>query len=128
MVIRHERFSYPFGAKAIENGSSVNAVHHKRALDRLEQMAEQNAVKKKDEAILKKDWKEDVQLRAKFKLHGPAFLEIVGEFENVWDGQLERINVEKHRMNFFNDYVRPFHSAIYQAGPPARKFAAEKID
>lgn len=56
----------------------VNAMAYNCDLGRLGQMTEQEAVKVKDEAILKKECRDNVQLPAKFEDHRTAFLEIVG--------------------------------------------------
>lgn len=61
----------------------MNAVHFKPTPDRLEQMAEHEANKEKDEANLKKNCREDVQLPAKFTNHRAAFLELFGKFKSM---------------------------------------------
>lgn len=60
--ISDERFSYTPGCEASKRDSPVNAIHYKPALNRLEEMADHEAIKKNDESILKKNWREAVQL------------------------------------------------------------------
>lgn len=101
----------------------MNAVHYEPTPERLEQMAEDRNVKETDRTILKKYWRGDVQLPAKIKGRGLAFLEMVGEFEIMWDRHLERVNVAKHRLDLLNEDVRMVHSALYRARSTMMKFA-----
>lgn len=121
--IEGDRFFYLSGTKATKCDRPVNVVHYKRTPDRLKQMDNHEVVKEKDEAILKKDWKVDVPLRAKFKDHQPAFLEILKEYESMWDKHRGRIIVAKHRINLRNDHVSRSFRPI-QARPSAGKLAA----
>lgn len=75
--IKGERFLYPLGAKATKCDSVMNPVLQHPTTNRLEMMAELEAVKEKYKAILKKDCREDVQLPAQFKDQRLAFLEVL---------------------------------------------------
>lgn len=46
-------------------------------------MTKHEAVKETDEITLKKVWREDVQVPAKFKEHRPVFLKVLGNFESM---------------------------------------------
>lgn len=74
----------------------MNDVDNKPTQYRLEQLAEHEAFKEKDEAILCKNWKEVVQLLTEVEDHRQAFMEKVGVFETMWDGQLGCIIAAKH--------------------------------
>lgn len=75
---------------------SMNAVQYKPTSGRLKQTAEHRTVTEQVEAILKKDWREDGQLPAKFKYHRTAFLKMLGEVESMCHGRLRRIDKERH--------------------------------
>lgn len=76
-------------------------------------MTELKTVKEKDEAILKKYWRRDVQTPAKFEDYRLAFLETLKEFESAWNKHVGRIIVTRHRVDQLNVEVRPAHSASY---------------
>lgn len=67
--------------------------------------------KEKVQKIFKKDWREDVQLPARFEQHCQGFLKFLREFESTSDEYLECIAVSKHRINLLNDAIKPAHSA-----------------
>lgn len=76
-------------------------------------MVDHKAVKEKEKETVKKDWREDVQLPAKFDQHRTVFLAMITELESMWDGHHGRTNVSKHCMDLTNDEVRQVHSAAY---------------
>lgn len=112
------------GAYVNISNSFVNAANYKLSPKGLEQKVEQEAVKKEDKEVLKKAWREDVQLPNKFQQHRQAFLWMLTELESMWDGYLGRIDVCKDRVDLNNNMVRLVHSAPYRAGPTGRKFTA----
>lgn len=87
-------------------------------------MAEYEAAKEKAEEVLKKYWREENQLPAKFKDYRPAFLEMVKEFGREWDGRQGRTNVTKHRIDLLTNDARQIYSAPYRAVGTARKLPA----
>lgn len=72
---KDEHFSDPSGPKVSKCDGSVNTIQYKATPDRLEQMAEDETVEEKDEAVLKKSRREDIQLPAMFENHRLCFLE-----------------------------------------------------
>lgn len=64
----------------------------------------------------------------RFKEHRQALLEMLEEFESLWYRRLRLINIVRHQIELLNDEIRLVHSALYRAGPTARKFAAAEID
>lgn len=90
-------------------------------------MTEHEAVNRKDEAILNKNWRENVQLSAKFKGHQLASVKMVGEYESMWDRHLLLLSVAKQRLNRLNHDVRLVHSVPYRAGPTARESTVAEI-
>lgn len=72
--IKDKCLSYLSGAKATISNNFVNAAHYKPTSDRLKEMAEHEATKRKDKETLKKIWIEDLQLLSKIKDHRSAFL------------------------------------------------------
>lgn len=127
MHLKNERFSYLSGAKPPESDSSANAIDYNPIPGRLEWMAKHKVMKKKDQAVLKKDWREDVQLSTKFKYQWPAFSKMLEEFKRVWDGHLECITVAKHTIDLSNNDIKPVHYAAYQAGLTTGKLTAAGI-
>lgn len=128
VYIKDERYLYLSDAHTNKTDSSVSTVHYNRTYDHLEQVEKHKAGKERDEETLKKDFRENELLPAKFDQHPQAFLEMLMEFKSFWNGCIEHINVSKHRINLTNDKVRLVHSARYQAGPVARQFFTEEIN
>lgn len=95
---------------------SINAIHYRLTPKGLDQMRDQEAVVKRVEETFEKDPRKDLQLAAKFEKHHPAFSDIFKDFQCMYAGHYRRINVAKHRIDLFNDEVRPVHSAQYRAG------------
>lgn len=126
--IKEEPYSYPSRTYANNGDSSVIAVHYKPIPDRLEQMARNDTVKKKDEQNLKKDWRGDAQLSTQFRKHQPAFLKVIEELESIPYGPLGRINLYMQRIDLQNDKVMSLHSAPYRARPTTRQLTAAKIN
>lgn len=77
--IQYNLFSYLSGAHA-NNDSSVNVVYYKPTPNRLDQMAEHEVVKERDEETLKEDRREDLHLSVKFEHHRPAFSDMLTDF------------------------------------------------
>lgn len=84
-------------------------------------MAEQEAVREKDERTVKMDCREDVQRLARFKDDKLAFLKVLKEAESVRDGYPGRTNVAKHRVDLLNDDPRSVNSTSYWAEPRTKK-------
>lgn len=118
----------PFDAHAASSDGSFHAVYYKPTVDRLKQMDEDIAVEEKSEEKLAKDWRENVQLPAKFKTNQPAFLKVLGEFESMWERHLRRINVSNHLTGLLNDEGRLVHSPAYRVQPKGRQFAAAEMN
>lgn len=91
-------------------------------------MAEHKALKKKDEATLKKNWGEDVQLLNKLKDLRPVFLETLKESERMWDVHLGHIQVVKHRTHLFNVDAKSVCCDPNWVGPAARRFTLADIN
>lgn len=85
-------------------------------------------MKKKEEEILKKDWREDIQLTTKFKDDRPAILQTLEKFKSIWHGHLWRIIVANNRNDLLNGEVRPVRSAPYRAEPTTSRIAAAESD
>lgn len=128
VYIKRQHFLYPTCAKGIKSDCCVNAVHYNSEPHSLDQMAKQEAGKERVEGALEKDWFKDVQLPAKFEEHHPAFLDIVKEFQSMWDGHLEHIFVAKLLIDLISDEVWPVHFTLYQAMPAARQFTTAEMN
>lgn len=89
-------------------------------------MAEHGAAKEKNEAILKRDRREDLQPPIRIKGHKRAFPKMLEEFDSVRDGYLRHINIAEHRVELLNDDLRPVLCLI-SSGADARKLAASEI-
>lgn len=120
VYIKDERFLYPSGAKATKRSSTISAVHYQPVPDRLDQIVELDVVKVSKEETIKKHWREGVQLPAKFNEHRPAILDMLTEFQSMFDGHLGRINVAKDRVYLFYNEVRPVRLSSYRAGLTSR--------
>lgn len=83
-------------------------------------MKEHENVKERDEETLKKDWCKEEQLPPNFEQLSSAYLEMLTEFESIWDGRLGRINASRHQDDSTNDQVRPVFSVVYWAKPTER--------
>lgn len=126
--IKDERFPYPPDATVSNSDKPFYTTHYKPTTDRLEQMAENDTVKVKNEEKLKKDRLVDVHLPAKFKTHRRAFLELLEEFKSMWDEHLGHIHVSKRCIDLLTDKVKLVYSAHCQAGPTASKFAVAEVN
>lgn len=71
--IDDQSFSYSSATKATKSQINVNFVHYKPAPDPLNQMAKDEAVREKGDAILQKAWREEFDTCANFMEHRPAF-------------------------------------------------------
>lgn len=105
----------------------VNAVHYKPEPDRLDEMAEHQAVKKRNEETLKKNWLEDVQAPAQLTEYRPVFLDMLTEVQIMWAVHLGRIKVGRHRIDLLNDEEKQIHYALYRARPTAGQLAAAEL-
>lgn len=113
--ITYECYLYLSVAKFTKSNSSVNAVCHKRTADRLKQMAENEAVKRKRGNS--KEWFTGDYTNACQVYDAPhslAFSEMTPAFEITWAEYLGRINVAKHHAKTVTGDAERVHSAVYQ--------------
>lgn len=87
-------------------------------------MEEHEAVKEKDVEIKKKDYREDVQLPAKFQNHRLTVLKMLKQFKSTWVGHLGRSKVARNWIEFLNDDRSSVHCTTYWPEQTARKFTA----
>lgn len=59
---KDERYLYPAGTPMSNSDCSATTLHNKPSPDRLRQMSEHEAIGKKDEEKVKKDWHVNLQL------------------------------------------------------------------
>lgn len=64
----------------------------------MQQIARHEKVQTKDEHTLNKDWRLEVNIADKYNRYRPSFLGLLREFETVWDGNIENIKEEVHRI------------------------------
>lgn len=113
--------------RAITNFSSIEAVHYRFTLDRLQKMVKHEHVKEEDDKILKKDWCEDVQLFGKSAKNGSFFLKMLSNFQSMSDRHLRRTSFANHHNAIVSDKKRQVHSAPYQPRTTVRPSSATKI-
>lgn len=68
-------------------------------------MIEHEAIKEKNEEILKMVLPEDVLVPVKFKQHHAPFMKLLIVFDSMWDGHLVRSNLSEHLNNISNDDI-----------------------
>lgn len=78
--VKHGLYLYTAESRANISDSSVNTVQCRPILNRLEQNAEDEALKSVDDQILKSHCREDVQQSAKIEQHHSMFLKMLTDF------------------------------------------------
>lgn len=73
---------------------------------------------------LKQDWRDEIYLPAQHK----AMINMLGQFEQMWDSQLGLTRAAKHRIELTFPDSHLIHSAPYWAGPKGRSFEKDEID
>lgn len=67
-----------------------------------------------DNNFTTRDWRDYVQIGHKYDSSGDELTAMLKEFKTMWDGQLGRINIDKHRITLTAPETRPFHFAPYR--------------
>lgn len=62
-----------------------------------------------------------------YKTHIDEFLQLITEFEDIWDGYLDRIKTAEHQIELTSSNTRPVYSALFRAGLTVRHLAAEEV-
>lgn len=74
-------------------------------------MANHEQVTLEDERSLTEGWRGEVIIPKKYNAHRDKFLQLLFVFEVMWDGYLDHIKTERHRIVLTYDNTRPVHSA-----------------
>lgn len=106
---------------------SLNLVNHNQQIDRLRQMANREQVKQEDKARITKDWRSETTIPEEYKMHRDEFLQLLCEFENIWDGRQSRIKTGKHQIKLMSKEICRVHIVQYLTGRTERQFPAKKI-
>lgn len=78
--------------------------------------------------FLSQDWLEEGYISEKYFAFPTEFIDMLTNFQSMWDGQLRRVSVAKHRIKLFDESTPTVHSAPYRAAPKAREFEIVKIE
>lgn len=79
-------------------------------------MENHEEVTQKDETRLTEDRRNEITVPDKYKDHKVAFLQLLTEFENMWEGHLGRIKTARHQIELADSDIRPVYSAPYRVG------------
>lgn len=89
-------------------------------------MDQHYAIKESDK-ISKDNLCEALTLPDEYSAYGEKFVNIITEFERMWDGDTSSIKAMQHRIERQKTDIWPIHSAPYRAGPKAREFKNQEI-
>lgn len=107
---------------------SVNATQIYKAPEAWEEVMERHhAVKKEDAGQADKHWTETVQYIEEYSKWKLSFLSKMIKYESMWDGNLGRIILAKHRINLNPPNASPNHANSYQAGPRRRELDQREV-
>lgn len=67
------------------------------------------------------DWRAKVEISNDHNAGRAKFLNMLSEFQHVWEGHLSRIKAAKHRIKLTSGGDWAFHSAPYRVGPVTRQ-------
>lgn len=91
-------------------------------------MARHTDALQEDSQQLTHNWPDEVDLSNNYGQYCQQFIDMLSEFEHMWDRHLGRINAAKHRIELNDRNTAPVHSTPYRAGPKTRGFERVKID
>lgn len=94
----------------------IAAVHYKQSVDRDTQVWPHETVERYEHEKLKHYWKDEVQQLEKYAIYRKQVLEMLIEFQLMWDGHLKAENIAKHCIKLTPEKTQPIHLATYQAG------------
>ena len=72
------------------------------------------------------EWKQQIDMGVEDPATRERILDMLGEFEEMWNGRLGRIDAAKHRIQLTPE-ARPVFQAPYRAGQKAREFVKEEV-
>lgn len=105
----------------------VGAVHYKHRTDRKFQINEDIRQEQVAIAQLHKNWCKEVTASAWYYAYLEPFMNILSQFQLMWNGLLGRINVSKHWIELLQPDKASLHSASDRADPKTRKFEIAEI-
>lgn len=100
----------------------IPAVLYKPTLYNEYQIDNHATVQKKDAEKWNEDWRSEVNMPSAYKSYKPGFLEVLSEFEAMWDGHLGLIKAVVHRIELTTIAARRIHSDPYQDVQKDRQF------
>lgn len=104
----------------------MSAVNYKPPLDRTTQQERHATVQNKDTERLTHDWRNKIDISEKYDEYQNSFVDMLSQFQHLWDGHLGRIATAKHRIELIDPTTLPVHSVPYRACPKTREF--EKLE
>lgn len=111
-----------------EPHETVSADHYKPNVDRATKMARHTDVLQEDNQRLAHNWRDKVDLSNNHGQYRQQLIDMLSEFESMWDGHLGRISTAKHRIELSDPNTAPVLSAPPHDGPKTREFERIEVD
>lgn len=103
----------------------MHAIHFKPQVCRDEQVDSHNVVREFD-GIVNLNWQYKIEVPNEYVASRHKFVQMLTQFENVWDGHVQSTKAVQHLMELKNSKHCPMHSAPNRAGPESRDFEREE--
>lgn len=103
--------------RASDFGDTVGVVHYKASVDKTTQMTRHADAQNKNTKRLAYGWRQDIGIADEYKSYQTRFIDLLSEFQHMWDCCLGRVNTAKHQIELLEPSTRLIHSAIYRADP-----------
>lgn len=84
---------------------SANVVLYRPAPNRLQVIHLYQTVQSNVDDSLKNDWREEEKAGDQYERHRPELLEMIEDFEEMWDGYPGRITTSRQQIELTSDYV-----------------------
>lgn len=106
----------------------VNTVNYNSAQDSLQQMNQHKSVLWNDDDLFNNVWGQKEMIGDRYEKHRSEFLNMLGEFEDIWIDRFGRTKVSMHRTGRTSDVIQPECSAPYRFEVGSRNFAWTEIN
>lgn len=73
---------------------------------------------------LTKNWRPELPISEKYNADKDRYLQLLSEFQNMWNGRLYHIETEYHQIELIPTNMHLMYKTSYRAGLKARRFSA----
>lgn len=104
------------------------AIDYRLIVDKESQIREFTSIKCDTAKQLATDWIDDVAISSHYQAYKQTLIDVLSQFELMWDGHHGRLTISKHRMKLFQPDTVPKHPAPSRDGPKTYIFKKGEID